>query len=72
MSFQPVNLLLEQDGDGICFLAGGTAADPDPDRCAGRFADKEGGDDLGLKLGKGLRVTEEVGDPDQQIEIERL
>ena len=69
---QRLHVLLEQDGDGIGFLAGGTAGHPDADHCAGGLAGKKPRDDLFLQRRERLRVAEEIGDADQQIAKERL
>ena len=65
-------MLLEQNSDGVGFLAGGTTADPDPDDASGRLVGKDARDDRCFKLGKGKRVAEKVCDADQQIAKECL
>ena len=72
LCFSVSMLLLEQDGDGIGFLAGGAAGHPDADRGARGLAGKEPRDDLFLERLEGLRVAEEIGDADQQVAKERL
>ncbi len=69
---QFLHALLQQDGDGIGFLAGGTAGHPDADGCAGRLAGEESRDDLFLERGERLRVPKETGDTDQEIAKERF
>ena len=69
---QLLHALLEQDGEGIGFLAGGTAGHPDANQCARGFAGKKPRDDLFLERPERLRVAEETGDADQEVAKERL
>ncbi len=70
--FQGLDMLLQQDGDGIGLLPCGAAADPDPYLLTHGLAGKELRDNLLLEGGKGLRVAEEVRNADQQIAKESL
>ena len=69
---QRLQMLLEQDGDGIGLLAGGTAGHPDPNRPACGLVGKKARDDLCLEGFEGLRVAEEAGDADQQVTKEGI
>ena len=69
---QRLHAFLEQDGEGVGFLARGTPGHPDANRCARAFAGKKPRDGLFLERPECLRVAEETGDADQQIAKERL
>ena len=64
---QRLQVLLQEDGDGIGLLAGGAARDPDAYRRACGLAGKEPRDDLLLEDLECLRIAEEIGHADQQV-----
>ena len=65
--------LLKQDGEGIGFLAGGTAGAPRRESIApAGLPARSLRDGLLLERPKRLRVAEEAGDADQQVAKERL
>ena len=57
-------------GDGIGFLAAGTADDPDADGFAAGVLLEEGGEDFLFEHIKGFGVAEEAGDADEQVGVE--
>src|SRR5262249_21764280 len=64
---QRVEVLAQQDRDGIDFLAGGAAGHPDSHRVACALALEYRRDDRFFEQLEGAGVTEEIGHPDQQI-----
>ena len=67
LRLQSLEVLAQQDGDGVGLLARGAAGDPDADRRVGGLALHDAGKDL---LGQGLErvgVAEELGHADQEI-----
>ena len=70
--FDGLDALLQQDGDGVGFLARGAAGAPDPDHRPCGFVEEELGDAQFLEGLERLCVPEEVGNADQQIPEERL
>ena len=61
------DLLQEQHGDGIGFLAGAAARHPDPDRPVRRMRPREFGNDCLRQHIEGLLVAEKPRDVDEQI-----
>ena len=59
--------LFEEDGQGIGFLAGGAAGDPDSQRAAGRAVFEQRRQHPTLQLFPHRRVAEEARYPDQQF-----
>ncbi len=68
---QPVQVLAQQDGDGVHLLAGGAARHPDPHGVVRPAAVEQAGDDQGCQGLERFRVPEEVGDVDQQVPEQR-
>ena len=67
-----LHMLLQQDRNGIGFLAGGAAGRPDAHRGAGRLVVKELWNHLFLQHLEGLRIAEEIGHADQHVAKQRL
>lgn len=59
----------EGHGDGVGFLAGGTAEDPDADRFVTALL-QELGEDVALEEVEGFRVAEKAGDADENVGVE--
>jgi len=65
--FEFILRFFEEDGQGIRFLPGRAAGDPDPQGLAGRAVLQQHRDDPGFQFFPRRRVAEKTGDPDQEF-----
>src|SRR6202140_5861749 len=70
--FQFLHAFPKQHGNGIGFLAGGTAGDPDTNSRSCSLAREKPRDDLFLNLLENLGIPEETGDADEEFAKERV
>ena len=66
-AFERLHAFGEEDGQGVSFLAGRAADDPEAERGAGRAIFEEPDHDLFFHHGESLGVAEEAGHIDEQI-----
>jgi len=63
--FEAIEVLAQQDGDGVSLLARGTTRDPDANGCVGGLALHDEGNSLLSQGLKRFRIAEELGHADQ-------